>query len=96
MYDERMLQFVSKLTEMHTDPEISNPKRLEAIPDDEMSEGEGRPKWGLESSKTHGPWQGLFKDVGIFTEHQWNFLMCKCLSSMGKHGSTLLRTIILK
>ena len=27
--DERILQFISKLTEMHTDPEISNPSRIE-------------------------------------------------------------------
>lgn len=91
MYDERMLQFISKLTEMHTDAEISNPTRIERIPDDEISKGEGRPNWDQESSKIHGTWQGLYKYVGIFTEHQWNFLMCKCLSSMGEPES-ILRT----
>lgn len=96
MYDERMLQFISKLAEMHTDAEISNPRRIETIPDDEISEDEGRPKWDLESSKNHDPWQGLYKDVGIFTEHQWNFLMCKCLSSMGERESMVLQTVILK
>jgi proteasome activator subunit 4 len=94
MYDERMLQFISKLAEMHTDPEVSNPKRFETLPDDEVSEGEGRPKWDLESAKNDGPWQGLYKKVGIFTEHQWNFLMCKCLSSMGERESILLRTTL--
>lgn len=96
MYDERMLQFISKLAEMHTDPEISNPRRIETIPDDEISEDEKRPKWDLKSSKIHDPWQGLYKDVGIFTEHQWNFLMCKCLSSMGERKSMVLQTVILK
>jgi len=82
-YDERMLHFISKLTEMHTNPEISNPKRIDEIPDDEKSEGEGRPNWGQPTSSVY-LWGGLYKDVGIFTEHEWNFLMCKCLASMGK------------
>ena len=83
LYDERMLQFISQLTEMHTDAEISNPRRIEMIPDDEISDGEGRPRWDSET-KNQGPWHGLYKDVGIFTEHEWNFLMCKCLASMGE------------
>ncbi|KAF8971515.1 hypothetical protein BDZ97DRAFT_1913988 [Flammula alnicola] len=82
MYDERMLHFISKLTEMHVNPEVSSPKKISEIPDDERSEGEGRPNWHTNGSPAHGIWQGLFKDVGIFTEHEWNFLMCKCLASM--------------
>jgi proteasome activator subunit 4 len=59
-YDEQMLQFISKLTELHVNPEISDPKRIEEIPDDELSEGEGRPKWDYNSSRNPGPWQGLY------------------------------------
>jgi proteasome activator subunit 4 len=85
MFDERMLHFISKLAEMHVNPEVSDPKRISEIPDDERSEGEERPNWPTGTSP--GPsWHGLFKDVGIFTEHEWNFLMCKCLASMGKHN----------
>lgn len=70
---------------MHVNPEVSDPKRISEIPDDEGSEGEERPHWSNDTSL--GPsWHGLFKDVGIFTEHEWNFLMCKCLASMGKHN----------
>ncbi len=83
-YDEQMLQFISKLAELHVNPEISDPKRIEEIPDDELSEGEGRPKWDLNSSRNSGPWQGLYNHVGIFTDHEWNLLMCKCLASMGE------------
>lgn len=81
MYDERMLHFLARLAEMHLDPEVSDPKRIQDIPDDERSEGEGRPQWPLpDNPKTR--WTGLYKDVGIFSEHDWNMLMCKCLASM--------------
>lgn len=83
MYDERMLHFISKLTEMHTNPQVSDPKRISEIPDDERSEGEERPKWFQDNASDNVHWQGLYKDVGIFTEHEWSFLMCKCLASMG-------------
>ncbi|KAF9056646.1 hypothetical protein BJ165DRAFT_1522537 [Panaeolus papilionaceus] len=82
MYDERMLHFISKLTEMHTNPQVSDPKRISEIPDDERSEGEERPKWFQDNASDNVHWQGLYKDVGIFTEHEWSFLMCKCLASM--------------
>lgn len=78
-YDERMLSFLSKLTEMHVDPSISHPKKIDEVPED----------WG-ESPRVRWPkhdsiedWRGLFKDVGIFTDDQWSYIMCKCLASMG-------------
>jgi len=82
MYDERMLQFLSRLAEMHVDPTISDPARIYEIPDDEKSEDEGRPKW-KQDDHTGQTWSGLYKDVGIFTEHEWHLIMCKCLASMG-------------
>jgi len=90
MYDERMLHFLSKLTEMHTNPEISDPKRIAEIPDDEISEGEEREKWSQEPSPYH-VWPGIYKDVGIFTDHEWHLLMCKCMASMGKRANIVLR-----
>ena len=91
MYDERMLSMISKLTEMHVDPTASDPKILSQLPDDEISEGEHRPQWAETSpGPSFGQWQGLYKDIGIFTEHQWNFLMCKCLASMGEHKPLIL------
>ena len=90
MYDERMLYFLSRLAEMHVDPEVSNPLRIADIPDDEISGDEERPKWSEDSFPGPRIWQGLFKDVGMFTEHEWNFLMCKCLASMGKRHFRLL------
>ena len=87
IYDERMLQFLSRIAEMHVDPTISDPKRLEAIPDDEQSEGEGRPNWPKDDLESKWRWSGLFKEVGVFTEREWNFIMCKCLASMGMSNS---------
>ncbi|EDR15426.1 uncharacterized protein LACBIDRAFT_301740 [Laccaria bicolor S238N-H82] len=82
MYDEGMLHFLSKLSEMHVASEVSNPRRIEEIPDDERSEDEGRFDWSQTSLPDHGVWPGIYKDVGIFSDHEWNFLMCKCLASM--------------
>jgi proteasome activator subunit 4 len=83
MYDERMLHFLSRLAEMHADPSVSDPRKILEIPDDERSVTEGRPHWSKDDLREDGTWHGLFKDVGIFTEHEWNMLMCKCLASMG-------------
>lgn len=47
-------------------------------------------KVGLNGSKKESPgdrgslsWKGLFKDVGIFSQEEWDLIMCKCLASMG-------------
>ncbi|KAI0359128.1 hypothetical protein OH77DRAFT_1473765 [Trametes cingulata] len=82
MFDDRMLQFLSRLAEMHVDPTVSDPQRIEEIPDDARSEGEGRPNWPKEDLETKWRWSGLFSDVGIFSESEWNFIMAKCMASM--------------
>jgi len=72
-YDERMLQFLSQLSEMHVDPSVSDPQKIQYIPDDAISVDEGRPNWPREDIKIDKPWSGLFKDgtgVGIFTDHE--------------------------
>jgi proteasome activator subunit 4 len=79
-YDERMLAFLSKLTEMHVDPNISNPKRIDGLPEDW---GEApRVRWPKHDATEN--WHGLSKDVGIFTDDEWSHIMCKCLASMGR------------
>lgn len=82
-YDERMLYFLAQLSEMHVDPNLSNPVRLTELPDDARTEGEDRPNWPKDDLKHTGPWEGMYKDVGIFTEEEWNLIMVKCLASMG-------------
>lgn len=82
-FDERMLSFLASLAELHVDPTVSDPARIESLPDDERSEDEGRPNWRKDDLKTSGMWHGIHKDVGIFTEDEWNLIMVKCLASMG-------------
>ena len=82
-FDERMLSFLASLAELHVDPTVSDPARIESLPDDERSEDEGRPNWHKDDLKSGGLWHGIHKDVGIFTEDEWNLIMVKCLASMG-------------
>ncbi|EIN13624.1 hypothetical protein PUNSTDRAFT_94808 [Punctularia strigosozonata HHB-11173 SS5] len=83
-YDERMLQFLAQLSEMHVDPTVSDPKRIEEIPDDAKSPDEERPDWNKDDLKhdSRMRWSGVYKDVGIYTEQEWSHIMCKCLASM--------------
>ncbi len=83
IFDERMLQFLAQLAEMHVDPVISDPKTIDEIPDDTKSENEGRPNWSKNDLGSTSLWTGIYKDVGIFTDYDWHFVMCKCLASMG-------------
>ncbi len=83
VFDDRMLSFLSKLAEMHVSPDVSNPLKIAEIPDDERSEGENRPKWVPDDAREDFVWSGIYKDIGIFTEHEWGLIMCKCLASMG-------------
>ncbi len=83
MFDDRMFQFFSQLVEMHVDPSLSDPRKFQEIPDDARSEGEGRPNWPKPDLDPKWKWSGIQQDVGIFSEREWNFIMCKCLASMG-------------
>lgn len=78
-----MLNFLAQLAEMHVDPKVSDPARIEELPDDARTEDEGRPNWNKDDLKHSGPWQGIQKDVGIFSEEEWSLIMVKCLASMG-------------
>ncbi len=82
-YDGRMLEFLGELAEIHMDPTASDPQIIKDIPDDAKSEGEGRPNWAQDDLNHEGPWRGIFKDVGIYTDDEWQFIMCKCLAVMG-------------
>ncbi|KLO18849.1 hypothetical protein SCHPADRAFT_819201 [Schizopora paradoxa] len=86
MFDGRMLQFLASLAEMHIDPTASDPQRIKELPDDARSEGEGRPEWKSnghpETLEPEGPWSGIFKSVGIFSEEEWEHIMCKCLAAL--------------
>ncbi|KAF8213398.1 hypothetical protein K438DRAFT_1902498 [Mycena galopus ATCC 62051] len=82
MFDERMLDFLASLVEIHVASDVSDPRKVAELPDDAKSEGEGRPQWSEEDLRTTSAWPGIYKDVGVFTEHEWSLLMCKCINSM--------------
>lgn len=82
MFDERMLEFLASLVELHVASDVSDPRKLAELPDDAKSEGEGRPQWSEDDLHTNSAWPGIYKDVGVFTEHEWSLLMCKCINSM--------------
>ncbi|KAF7339921.1 Membrane protein [Mycena venus] len=83
MFDERMLDFLASLVEIHVASDVSDPRKAAELPDDAKSEGEGRPQWSEEEDlHPTSTWPGIYKDVGVFTEHEWSLLMCKCINSM--------------
>ncbi|KAG8927367.1 hypothetical protein FRC02_008250 [Tulasnella sp. 418] len=88
MFDERHLALLSTLAEMHVDPTISDPDRIDGIPFDGAGE-KPRVRWNKKDyyddcyrDPVTGRWKGLYQDVGIFTQEEWDFIMCKCLASM--------------
>jgi proteasome activator subunit 4 len=83
MYASRMINFLAKLAELHVDPTVSDPARIKDVPDDALRPCESRINWDKSDLASYGSWKGIFKDVGIFTDEQWNILMCYTLSSMG-------------
>ncbi|KAJ7169566.1 hypothetical protein C8R46DRAFT_1162360 [Mycena filopes] len=83
MFDDRMLDFLASLVEIHVASDVSDPRKLAELPDDAKSDGEGRPQWSEDDlNTTSSTWPGIYKDVGVFTEHEWSLLMCKCINSM--------------
>ncbi|KZT61305.1 hypothetical protein CALCODRAFT_514830 [Calocera cornea HHB12733] len=81
VWDARTFQILSQLAELHVDPTVSDPKRVREIPDDVREEGAERVVWEKEPAPK-GAWRGIYKDVGIFDDEQWNFMMIKCLATM--------------
>jgi proteasome activator subunit 4 len=88
MYTSRMIAFLAKLAELHVDPSVSDPARIQSISDDARRTGDSKVQWDRSDMQISVPWTGIWKDVGIFTDDQWSKLMCYTLSSMGKHDPT--------
>ncbi|KAI0308000.1 hypothetical protein B0F90DRAFT_1813347 [Multifurca ochricompacta] len=57
------------------EPSISDPRRIGEIPDDARLENEGRPNWAKDDLSGNGLWTGIYKDVGIFSDYDWHFIM---------------------
>ena len=81
------MYFLAQLAEMHVDPTVSDPKRIQEIPDDARDPNEPQARWNKDDIPPYEAWKGINKEVGIFSEEEWNTIMCKCLASMGSFQS---------
>lgn len=78
---------------MHLDPIRSHPGVVQELREAAGEGGDSSEKkveeWALDEDeivveeKGEEEWKGIRKDVGIFYEDQWAFIMSKCLRSMG-------------
>lgn len=91
IWDEQWLDLIERLSVKHLDPAASDPGIVEELR--EMARKEGETVEGVRVEEMgreadmdveeEGEWGGIRKDVGIFTETQWGFIMTKCLRAMG-------------
>lgn len=96
-WDDQWLDLLSRLSIQHVDPNVSDPRVetwLKRIAEGEDMDAVGRELAALPPSQPsladvmdvdqdelHRPWRGIRQDVGIFTDHEWAFIMTKCLRS---------------
>lgn len=91
IWDEQWLDLMERLSVKHLDPTASDPRIVEELremarKEGEMVEGARVEDMGREGDmdvEEEGEWSGIRKNVGIFTETQWGFIMTKCLRAMG-------------
>ncbi|POV98029.1 hypothetical protein PSTT_14696, partial [Puccinia striiformis] len=70
-WDSQWLDLLARLSHKHLDPNASDP-RLEHIlknitPGQDFDE------------QAHKAWSGIHRDVGIYTQRQWSFIMTQCI-----------------
>ena len=73
MWTDQWLELMSRLAELHVDPAVSDPRRLDQLR--AMADGAA----GGETPAPTTAWSGIRKDVGIFTDVQWQMIMTKCV-----------------
>ncbi|KAM0751556.1 hypothetical protein T439DRAFT_300497 [Meredithblackwellia eburnea MCA 4105] len=94
IWDEQWLDFMERLTIKHLDPSISHPEIVQELRQMARNSGiqvddgilvEDLLEQDHEDTemKSGDDWKGIRKDVGIYTDDQWAFIMTKCLRTMG-------------
>jgi hypothetical protein len=78
IYDDQWLDLLARLAERHVDPNLSHPRLVEALKDAAEQHG-----GLLDADVPLTDWAGIRKDVGIFTDEEFSFIMSKCLRVMG-------------
>jgi proteasome activator subunit 4 len=85
-YDDQWLELCARLAEEHVDPHLSHPRVVDEL---KKAAEQQEPPCDKDETEvipvpTEDYWQGIRKDVGIFTDVQFSFIMSKCLRTMGK------------
>jgi proteasome activator subunit 4 len=100
IWDEQWLDMTKRLAVRHLDPAASDPDiveelRVRAREAGELVEGVRVEDMANDDvgamdvdAEATTEWRGIRKDVGIFTETQWAFIMTKCLRAMGSSPSS--------
>ena len=90
IWDGQWLDMMSRMATKHLDPEESNPAIVEKLKKDAEKSFTREDEPVRSNSIVEdvemdaGDWRGIRKDVGIFSDAEWGFIMTKCLRAMGK------------
>ncbi|POW12958.1 hypothetical protein PSHT_07915 [Puccinia striiformis] len=79
-WDSQWLDLLARLSHKHLDPNASDP-RLEHIlknitPGQDFDE---QSRQSLATFEGTQAWSGIHRDVGIYTQRQWSFIMTQCI-----------------
>lgn len=90
IWDGQWLDLMERLAVKHLNPVESDPDIVEELrtmsKNQYPSEGTGVSEME-DVQMGDGAWVGIRKDVGIFSETEWAFIMTKCLRAMGTSTS---------
>lgn len=103
LYDEQMLDVLARLTVMHVNPKVSNPKRVGKIPKSSLpskeedvdmmevtSEVDDDASEGNEVTESDADWPGIRKDIGLLTETQFDLVMVSSCIRCRTHEHSIL------
>lgn len=83
-WDEQWLDLLARLSLKHIDPNASDPRLGLLL--EEVRAGKTFDSVAARiviESQDSSPWMGVRKDVGIYSERQWSFIMTQCVRLFG-------------
>ena len=90
IWDGQWLDMMCRLSIKHVNPLESDPaivEKLKEVAEQDYARGDPAPSNSIvedvEMGESAGEWGGIRKDVGIFSDVEWGFIMTKCLRAMG-------------
>ncbi|CAH7687375.1 hypothetical protein PPACK8108_LOCUS22155 [Phakopsora pachyrhizi] len=83
-WSEQWLELLSRLSQKHVDPNASDPRIYYIFENLERGESfESKAFEAVSDFADEPAWLGIRRDVGIFTEKQWSFIMTHCVQVFG-------------